>query len=119
MTSYRLKKISFNGREVPVVVQNENGPCPLLAIANTLLLRGMLTIAVNSPDISSDRLMQMVAEYLLDSNKVEDESPLAANVRKNLGDVISALPKLATGVSGYLSHSWPVFANVWNFLGGC
>lgn len=113
MASYRLKRITFHGREVPIVVQNENGPCPLLAIANTLLLRGMLTLPVNSPNVSLERLMQMVAEYLLDSNKVEDESPLAANVQKNLGDVISALPKLATGVSGFLPCCWPSYTNSW------
>ncbi|GMH37565.1 hypothetical protein BSKO_05438 [Bryopsis sp. KO-2023] len=98
MTSYRLKRISFHGREVPIVLQNENGPCPLLAIANILLLRGAITLSANAPDVSLERLMQMVAEYLLDNNKVEEGTPLAANQQKNLDDVISALPKLSTGV---------------------
>jgi hypothetical protein len=37
---FRLKAIGFGGRNVPILAQNENGPCPLLAIANVLLLRG-------------------------------------------------------------------------------
>lgn len=98
MPNYKLKEIKFNRREAMVVMQNENGPCPLLAIANVLLLRGVLEIPSTSPSISEDRLMQMVAEYLLDNNKVEDNSPEAANLQQNLEDVLSVLPKLATGV---------------------
>ena len=40
MEPYRLKVVTFFNREVPIVLQNQNGPCPLLAIANILLLRG-------------------------------------------------------------------------------
>ena len=37
---YDVKYISFLGRpRVAVLLQNENGPCPLLAMANVLLLQ--------------------------------------------------------------------------------
>ena len=29
---YNLKKVSFKGKELPIIMQNENGPCPLIAI---------------------------------------------------------------------------------------
>lgn len=29
---YELKKIKFLNRTVPIILQNKNGPCPLLAI---------------------------------------------------------------------------------------
>jgi ubiquitin carboxyl-terminal hydrolase MINDY-1/2 len=29
---YRTKAVQFLGRATPIVLQNENGPCPLLAI---------------------------------------------------------------------------------------
>lgn len=31
---YKTKAIKFLGRSTPIVLQNENGPCPLLAICN-------------------------------------------------------------------------------------
>jgi hypothetical protein len=35
---YELKKIDFLGRKVPIVMQNKNGPCPLIAIGKVTLL---------------------------------------------------------------------------------
>ena len=37
--SFPCKQITYEGRDVPILMQNENGPCPLLALANCLLLR--------------------------------------------------------------------------------
>lgn len=31
---YELKKINFFGRKLCIILQNENGPCPLIAIGN-------------------------------------------------------------------------------------
>lgn len=65
--SYKIKRVDFFGRrEVPVVLQNENGPCPLLAIANVLLLRNTLQLPSGAPDVSQERLLAVVAERLLD-----------------------------------------------------
>ncbi|NWQ70688.1 MINY1 hydrolase, partial [Neopipo cinnamomea] len=36
---YCVKWIRWKGQRTPVITQSENGPCPLLAILNTLLLR--------------------------------------------------------------------------------
>ena len=49
---YKLKRIDFFGRKVPVALQNENGPCPLLAIANILLLKKQIELPEHAPDIS-------------------------------------------------------------------
>ena len=32
MTLHAIKYINYNGRKVPIILQNNNGPCPLLAI---------------------------------------------------------------------------------------
>lgn len=37
--SYTLKKIQYYNRSVGILCQSENGPCPLLAICNVLLLQ--------------------------------------------------------------------------------
>ncbi|KAL0393454.1 UNVERIFIED_CONTAM: Ubiquitin carboxyl-terminal hydrolase MINDY-1 [Sesamum latifolium] len=34
---HRTKVIQFLGRTTPIILQNDNGPCPLLAICNSLL----------------------------------------------------------------------------------
>ena len=49
---YRLKRIDFFGRKVPVALQNENGPCPLLAITNILLLKKQIELPEQAQDIS-------------------------------------------------------------------
>lgn len=60
--TYRLKAIEFgqSRRKVKVVMQNENGPCPLLAVANVLLLRNVISLPASAPDVTqvttSDRL---------------------------------------------------------------
>ena len=52
-TTYKLKPLTLpDGRRLPIVLQAANGPCPLLAIANVLLLRGQIMLPVNAPDIS-------------------------------------------------------------------
>lgn len=98
METYKLKYVPFLGREVPIVLQSENGPCPLLAIANVLLLRNAIRVPANTYEIEQDKLMAILAEYLLDNNPVEASSDYAANLQQNLEDVISNMHKLTTGV---------------------
>jgi hypothetical protein len=35
---YELKRIDFLNRKAPIVLQNENGPCPLIAIGTQPLV---------------------------------------------------------------------------------
>jgi len=49
---YKLKRIDFFGRKVPIALQNENGPCPVLAIANILLLKKQIVLPEHAPDVS-------------------------------------------------------------------
>ena len=67
---YKIKRIQFFGREVPVVMQNDNGPCPMLAIANVLLLRNLVQLPSGAPDISQTRLLALITDHLLDSTEV-------------------------------------------------
>lgn len=39
---HEVKRVSFLGHLRPVILQNENGPCPLIALANAMLLLGWL-----------------------------------------------------------------------------
>ena len=62
--SYEIKRIDFLGKQVPILMQSKNGPCPLLAIANQLLLSNRLIIPDHQQDISLHALIQLVAERL-------------------------------------------------------
>ena len=53
--TYRLKTINFLGRRVPIVVQNENGPCPMLALANVMLLRNQIHLSPDAPEVTQVR----------------------------------------------------------------
>jgi hypothetical protein len=46
-----------------------NGPCPLLAIANVLLLRNCIEIPESAARISTDDLLVLVADYIVSSNR--------------------------------------------------
>ncbi|TYZ68155.1 hypothetical protein PybrP1_005106 [[Pythium] brassicae (nom. inval.)] len=100
---YAVKKVSFLGKPVTVICQNVNGPCPLLAICNVLLLRGHLAILDRvSPDglISAHDLLRVVQRRLVDANPlVPGSSELEQLTReKTLQDVISLLPSLLVGL---------------------
>ncbi|KAJ6851117.1 uncharacterized protein M6B38_260600 [Iris pallida] len=86
--AYRTKHVQFLGRSTPIILQNDNGPCPLLAICNVLLLRNSLDLGPDSPEVPLNRLLSAVAEKLIDSN----------SHIQNIGDAIDLLPRLATGI---------------------
>ena len=72
--SFPCKRITFGDRDVPVLMQNENGPCPLLALANVLLLRGNITIHVDISRITFRDLTSLIAEYMLDRNRLSESN---------------------------------------------
>jgi len=75
-------------------MQNENGPCPLLAIANILLLQGAVTIHPDCAHISSEDLLQHISDYLFKRLPKERSD----NYAQNLQDCISIFPKLTVGL---------------------
>lgn len=97
---YKTKVVQFLGRSVPIILQNDNGPCPLLAICNVLLLRNNLNLSLDIAEISLQRLLSLVAERLLDSNSnIENkDEEYVRNQQQNIADAIELLPCLATGL---------------------
>jgi len=92
--AYRLKCIKFFNRQVPILCQNENGPCPLIAIANVLLLRGHITIHPDYASITLEDLIQLIANRLLSSNEQYDD----IQRQQQINEVIDILPKLQYGL---------------------
>lgn len=98
---FSLKEVSFFSRNVVIICQNENGPCPLLALANGLLLENKISIHPDRTVISLTDLQAMVADYLLESlgsvNAAAEEETLQR--QQQLDDVLKLLPSLSTGLN--------------------
>ncbi|XP_040986176.1 ubiquitin carboxyl-terminal hydrolase MINDY-2-like isoform X1 [Juglans microcarpa x Juglans regia] len=97
---HRTKLIQFLGRTTPIVLQNDNGPCPLLAICNVLLLRNNLNLSPDTVEVSQEKLLALVAERLIDSNSNlnNKDAGYVENQQQNISDAIDLLPRLATGI---------------------
>ena len=65
-TIYQLKWLPWKGEFSPIVTQNSNGPCPLLALCNVLLLRGKMYIAPGTTAISSHELLNNLATIMFE-----------------------------------------------------
>ncbi|XP_019156237.1 PREDICTED: ubiquitin carboxyl-terminal hydrolase MINDY-1 [Ipomoea nil] len=97
---HKTKVIQFLGRTTPIILQNDNGPCPLLAICNVLLLKNNLNLSPDVPEVSQEKLLSLVAERLIDSNSnVNDkDAGYVENQQQNIADAIDLLPRLTTGI---------------------
>lgn len=93
-----IKWIDFNFEHLPILLQNVNGPCPLLAIFNILLLQKRIVINPNMNAITTERVITLLAEHILerDSNNLSDED--RANYEHNVQDALAVLEKLKTGL---------------------
>ncbi|KAJ3268799.1 Ubiquitin carboxyl-terminal hydrolase MINDY-2 [Terramyces sp. JEL0728] len=72
-----------------ILLQNENGPCPLLALANLLSLANRIDI---NRDLSLEDLLNLLCQYIL---SIEITN---ANDEKILDDTLQVLPKLKYGM---------------------
>ncbi|KAK1430707.1 hypothetical protein QVD17_13647 [Tagetes erecta] len=99
-TMHKTKIVQFFGRTTPIVLQNGNGPCPLLAICNVLLLRNHMSLSSDVGEVSQEKLLSLVAERLIDSNSNVDnkDAGYLENQQQNIADAIDLLPRLATGI---------------------
>ncbi|KAL3619343.1 hypothetical protein CASFOL_036913 [Castilleja foliolosa] len=97
---HRTKVIQFLGRTTPIILQNDNGPCPLLAICNVLSLKNSLNSSPDVPEVSQEKLLSLVAERLIDSNSNTDDKDagFVENQQQNIADAIDLLPRLTTGI---------------------
>ena len=62
---YHLKWIMWHEKKTPIVTQNENGPCPLIAISNILLLRGKIILPSMMEIITAKELTDYIGDMIL------------------------------------------------------
>lgn len=100
--AYRLKSVRYQNSNRHILLQNENGPCPLLAAANALLLRGDCQLppdCIAGNVVSLDDLSNMLAEQaLLKTNSFHLHELLT--IFPTLQDGMDVNPKFTCGVSG-------------------
>lgn len=97
---HKTKIVQFLGRTTPIILQNDNGPCPLLAICNVLLLKNNLNLSPDIAEVSQEKLLSLVAERLIDSNSNVNnkDAGYVENQQQNIADAIDLLPCLTTGI---------------------
>jgi len=91
---YRVKRVDYKGKPVNIILQNENGPCPLIAIGNILALRANITLdGGKNGRISVSDICQKISNYLKQIfTPKTDEEQIA------LESLIKALPDLQVGL---------------------
>ncbi|KAG2202398.1 hypothetical protein INT47_008869 [Mucor saturninus] len=102
---YLVKTIDWKGKKIRIITQNENGPCPLVAISNVLFLRGDLEIQPADREVVNfDYLVDRLGDYLLNHAPAEEQETSSSriehlmNYRHNLDTALSILPNLKTGL---------------------
>lgn len=95
---YCVKWIPWKGERTPIITQSSNGPCPLLAIMNILFLQWKVKLPPQKEVITSDELLTHLGNCLLSIKPQEKSEGLQLNFQQNVGDAMTVLPKLATGL---------------------
>ena len=65
-TLFYIKRFKTALKEQPIILQSVNGPCPLIAIVNCLLLQQRVELSVDSECITASSLCSLLGNYLLD-----------------------------------------------------
>lgn len=95
---YYIKWVLFGTSNVPIITQNENGPCPLLAIMNVLLLKGKVTLAPMLEMVTSEQLMAYLADCIFENMPQNLSAITKANYEQNMQDAMGVMDKLQTGL---------------------
>ena len=64
---HQLKWIPWGDEFAPIVTQNENGPCPLLALCNVLILSKRMEVTPGETALTSQQLLDMLGSCLIES----------------------------------------------------
>lgn len=102
---YRCKRVRLHGAHtVSIVLQDRNGPCPLIAITNALVLRGNLDVgkllsSSSSSSVSFESLCLALTEYLFTTHAslLQVRDAHALDVQQNLSEVVNQMPQLQRG----------------------
>ncbi|MCL7032740.1 hypothetical protein MKW94_016849 [Papaver nudicaule] len=86
---FQTKLVKFKGYHLRIVMQDENGPCPLIAICNVLILKRLFYL--DSAKVSAEILLSHVANRLCQITE-------SGYHRLDLNQALEALPRFRTGI---------------------
>ncbi|XP_032089720.1 ubiquitin carboxyl-terminal hydrolase MINDY-1 [Thamnophis elegans] len=95
---YCVKWITWKGKRTPVIMQSENGPCPLLAIMNILFLQWKVKLPAQKEVVTSDELMAYLGDCILSIKPQDQAEAVQLNFQQNVNDAMTVLSKLSTGL---------------------
>ncbi|KAF3706882.1 Ubiquitin carboxyl-terminal hydrolase MINDY-1 [Channa argus] len=95
---YLVKWITWKEKKTPIITQSENGPCPLLAIMNTLFLRWKAKLPAQTEVVTTEDLMAHLGECVLSVTPREKADGMELNFQQNMSDAMAVLSKLSTGL---------------------
>mmetsp|Transcript_6553 Transcript_6553/g.15936 ORF Transcript_6553/g.15936 Transcript_6553/m.15936 type:complete len:416 (+) Transcript_6553:67-1314(+) len=105
--AYRLKSIQYKNEEYHILLQNENGPCPLLAAGNVLILKKSITLpsnCVKAGVVTIEQLTNILAEKILSGNHDSEGRDFHINevlkIFPNLQFGMDVNPKFTAGPTG-------------------
>ncbi|KAI3936353.1 hypothetical protein MKW92_036282 [Papaver armeniacum] len=98
---FKTKLVDYDGFQVRIVAQDTNGPCPLIAVCNVLLLKQKFHLV--SLTVSADTLLQHVADqlsrlFLTLLFSMQGAASLAGDRNQDLSQALEALPRFRTGI---------------------
>jgi len=105
--TYKLKAIekrNFEGviQQKNIITQNINGPCPLLALCNILILRGDISISLKKSEITYEEIIDILGDYIArctgnfeNDNNANNNND---NNEYNFQDVLDIIPTLKKGL---------------------
>lgn len=102
-TTYLLKPMTWIDpntqiqRNIKIITQNSNGPCPLLALCNILILRGDIELRQSLESVSFEHLVELMGDFLLRNGSSLSPSK-EENYFANLTSVLQLIPTLQTGL---------------------
>ncbi|TRY74355.1 hypothetical protein DNTS_032049 [Danionella cerebrum] len=95
---YLVKWITWKEKKTAIITQSENGPCPLIAIMNILLLRWKVKLTPQTEVVTTEELMAHLGESVLSIKPREKAEGMELNFQQNMSDAMAVLPKLSTGL---------------------
>ncbi|KAL7636557.1 UNVERIFIED_CONTAM: hypothetical protein RMT77_013332 [Armadillidium vulgare] len=103
--SHKVKRIKWKDTEVPIITQNNNGPCPLLAILNAMILKGKITLPRDRQELTGGELVSIVGNAVFDVPRSSVPSEMHSYLEQNTQDAVSILHKLLTGLDVNIKFS--------------
>eukprot|EP00760_Papus_ankaliazontas_P019052 PhM_4_TR17854/c1_g1_i1/m.14110 len=97
-TKFLLKEVVFHGKLFRIVQQNENGPCPMIAIANILTLRGSISWPAGTFALTVDEILNVLVNHAYEVSQRPREGVDSGLQEHMLNDVVQTLPLLRWGM---------------------